>query len=107
MRFNNIQILRFFAAARLCSTTVIPTRANGGEDAADPPFDFRFAGGVELFFAISGFVVSHSLSRTTPGRFLVLRLIRIYPAFWLAAAIVVAGRQRSADTHSRAGLHRR
>ncbi len=38
MRFNNIQILRFLAAAGYCSTTGMPTWANqAGEDAADAP----------------------------------------------------------------------
>jgi peptidoglycan/LPS O-acetylase OafA/YrhL len=40
-----------------------------------------------LFFAISGFVVSHSLTHSTPRRFLVRRLIRIFPAYWLAVAV--------------------
>ena len=93
MRFNNIQILRFLAAA---GVLLYHGHYYTGEWLAKTPltrlFDYRYSWGVELFFAISGFVVSHSLSRTPPGRFLVLRLIRIYPAFWLAAAIVVAGR---------------
>ena len=92
MRFNNIQILRFFAAA---SVVLYHCHAHVGNQVWKTPltraFDFHFAGGVELFFAISGFVVSHSLTQTTPGRFLAMRLMRIYPAFWLAAFIVVAG----------------
>lgn len=39
--------------------------------------------GVDLFFAISGFVISQSAERHTPGRFLAERLVRIYPAYWL------------------------
>ena len=93
MRFNNIQILRFFAAA---SVALYHSHYYVGELVWKVPlsraFDYHFAWGVELFFAISGFVVSHSLTRSTPGRFLMLRLIRIYPAFWLAAFIVIAGR---------------
>ena len=91
VRFNYIQILRFLAAA---GVLLYHGHYYVGELVWKTPltraFDFRFSWGVELFFAISGFVVSHSLTFTTPGRFLVLRMIRIYPAFWLAAAIAIA-----------------
>lgn len=91
VRFNYIQILRFLAAA---GVLLYHGHYYVGELVWKTPltraFDFHFSWGVELFFAISGFVVSHSLTFTTPGRFLLLRLIRIYPAFWLAAAIVIA-----------------
>jgi exopolysaccharide production protein ExoZ len=91
LRFNYIQILRFVAAA---GVLLYHGHYYVGELVWRTPltraFDFRFSWGVELFFAISGFVVSHSLAQTTPGRFLVLRLIRIYPAFWFAAAVVIA-----------------
>ena len=93
MRFNNIQILRFFAAA---SVVLYHSHYYVGTTLWKTPltraFDFRFTWGVELFFALSGFVVSHSLTKSTPGRFFALRLIRIYPAFWLAASIAIAGR---------------
>jgi exopolysaccharide production protein ExoZ len=93
VRFNYIQILRFLAAA---GVLLYHGHYYVGELVWKTPltraFDFHFSWGVALFFAISGFVVSHSLTFTTPGRFLVLRLIRIYPAFWLAAAIVIAVR---------------
>ena len=93
MRFNNIQILRFFAAAG-----VLLYHAHGyiGEHIwktwLTRLFDYHFSWGVELFFVISGFVVSHSLSRQSPGRFLANRLVRVYPALWLASAIVLVWR---------------
>ena len=93
MRFYNIQVLRFIAAA---SVVLYHSHYYVGELVWKTPltwaFDFHFSWGVEFFFAISGFVVSHSLTFTTPGRFLALRLVRIYPAFWLAAAIAITGR---------------
>ena len=90
MRFNNIQVLRFLAAASIVLTHCHYYVGEGlWATPLTNPFDYHFAWGVELFFAISGFVVSHSLAHTTPGRFLALRLLRIYPAFWLAAAIVI------------------
>jgi exopolysaccharide production protein ExoZ len=90
VRFNNIQILRFFAAASIVLTHCHYYVGEGlWATPLTNPFDYHFAWGVELFFVISGFVVSHSLVQTPPGRFLALRLLRIYPAFWLAAAIVI------------------
>lgn len=90
MRFNNIQILRFVAAT---SVVLFHAHFYVGEALWQTPltrmYDYRFGWGVELFFAISGFVVSHSLAHSRPGRFLTLRFVRIYPAFWLAVAIVV------------------
>ncbi|MDB6106425.1 MAG: hypothetical protein JWO52_6424 [Gammaproteobacteria bacterium] len=41
--------------------------------------------GVEVFFAISGFVIAMSLERTSrPMDFAVSRAIRLYPAYWVA-----------------------
>ncbi len=46
--------------------------------------------GVPLFFAISGFLMAVLAERTSPALFLVHRVIRIYPAYWLAVAAAVA-----------------
>jgi peptidoglycan/LPS O-acetylase OafA/YrhL len=53
--------------------------------------------GVDLFFVLSGFLVSHLLfreratfDRIDVGRFLIRRGLKIYPAFWLLLAITVA-----------------
>ena len=51
--------------------------------------DDRFALGVPLFFAISGFVLTHAVQRESISRFLVARFLRIYPAFFLAVAIAL------------------
>lgn len=45
--------------------------------------------GVDLFFLISGFVILLSASHSSPRRFLVGRLIRIYPAY--LAAVLLTG----------------
>lgn len=51
-------------------------------------FDGRFAVvGVAVFFAISGMLMADLVVRTDPWRFLGHRIVRIYPAFLLAAAI--------------------
>ncbi len=51
--------------------------------------DDRFALGVPLFFAISGFVLSHAIQRESVPRFLAARVLRIYPAFFLAVALAL------------------
>lgn len=54
-----------------------------------PPFSARFGSfGVEVFFGISGFVILMTLERTrTAKAFLVSRLSRLYPAYWVCVAI--------------------
>lgn len=43
--------------------------------------------GVALFFTISGFVILLSLQGSTPRRFVLSRLIRLYPIYWICAAL--------------------
>lgn len=43
--------------------------------------------GVELFFVISGFVIAMSMQHGNPLRFLLDRLIRIYPVYLLAVCV--------------------
>ncbi|MET8402641.1 acyltransferase [Streptomyces sp900116325] len=57
------------------------------------PTVFRFASfgwiGVEIFFVISGFVICMSCWGRTPKDFFVSRVIRLYPAYWVAVALTV------------------
>jgi peptidoglycan/LPS O-acetylase OafA/YrhL len=43
--------------------------------------------GVDLFFLISGFVVLLSAMDRRPDQFVVSRMVRLYPAFWVAVTI--------------------
>src|SRR5262245_33926671 len=52
-----------------------------------PVFNYAL---VPLFFAVSGFVLTHCLQTLPPGRFLRGRLLRLYPGYWLAALAVIA-----------------
>ena len=58
------------------------------------PTVFRFASfgwvGVEIFFVISGFVICMSCWGRTPKDFFVSRVVRLYPAYWVAVAFTVA-----------------
>ncbi|WP_327089995.1 acyltransferase [Nonomuraea sp. NBC_01738] len=43
--------------------------------------------GVDLFFLVSGFVVLMSAWNRTPRQFMVSRVVRLYPAYWVGIAI--------------------
>jgi peptidoglycan/LPS O-acetylase OafA/YrhL len=45
--------------------------------------------GVTLFFAISGYLMARIAGAATPGRFLVHRVLRIYPIYWVTAGTVL------------------
>lgn len=55
-----------------------------------------FAWGVDVFFAISGFIMVAAAASDSPGRFLLKRGIRIVPLYWAMTllALVVAEHQR-------------
>jgi len=72
-RIDSVQALRGIAAlAVVCNH--IPAIQNG-------------AYGVDLFFVISGFIVCHVAS-ADPGRFMVKRLIRVVPVYWLCTLLL-------------------
>ena len=43
------------------------------------------------FFAISGFLITRSRWRTTPGRFAWARVLRIYPGLWACLVVTAVG----------------
>lgn len=43
--------------------------------------------GVQLFFMISGFVIFDSVRYSTTGKFFAYRVIRLYPAYWVAVIL--------------------
>lgn len=62
----------------------------------DPQFIWRFDrsfgyGGVDIFFAVSGFIMTlnNYERRQSPGRFMISRMLRIYPPYWVATTISV------------------
>lgn len=59
---------------------------------AIPQFDFNVGEtGVDLFFIISGFVILLTLERTKrPVDFIISRLTRLYPTFWVSLTLTVA-----------------
>lgn len=88
---SNVQVLRFVAAAGILVL-----------HAADLflPNDWLFwsepwTAGVDIFFIISGFIMTyltrgHFAERGAPRAFLVRRLIRIAPPYWLFTTLMIA-----------------
>lgn len=54
----------------------------------DQPFAYGWLG-VHLFFLISGFVICMSAWDRTVGEFLISRVVRLYPAYWLSVVVAV------------------
>jgi peptidoglycan/LPS O-acetylase OafA/YrhL len=46
-------------------------------------------GGVIFFFLLSGYLISKSSEVTRPTAFLVRRLCKIYPAYWVSIAVII------------------
>jgi exopolysaccharide production protein ExoZ len=70
-RLVSIQCLRFAAAG-----LVVLTHTASG-------YFVYGAFGVDIFFVISGFIITHVMRQREPGPFLLDRLTRIYPLYWL------------------------
>jgi peptidoglycan/LPS O-acetylase OafA/YrhL len=92
-RFHGLQVLRVIAAVMIVAYHT-GTLASGVFGLNTPLVRFLtqpfFGSGVFLFFALSGFVIAHSLRNASPGRFLLMRAARLYPGYWLAAGLTVA-----------------
>jgi peptidoglycan/LPS O-acetylase OafA/YrhL len=93
MRFNNLQAVRTAAAVGVVVFHL--AHYAGPVFACDSPVIRWLLGGtwvmfpVPLFFAVSGFVLTHSLQSGRRGRFLIARAARMYPGYWVAAAAVL------------------
>ena len=77
-RIESIQLLRFAAA----SAVLVSHCASG--------HFFTGTAGVDLFFVISGFIISRVAAKRSTGRFIRDRLTRIYPLYWLMLMLAMA-----------------
>jgi peptidoglycan/LPS O-acetylase OafA/YrhL len=92
MRFHELDLLRFVAAlAVVCyHYTYRGFAADHLSPVSYPEIDgvTRYGYlGVELFFIISGYVVLMSAYNKTVKQFFVSRVMRLYPAFWVACTL--------------------
>lgn len=96
-RIGEIQWLRAIAAIMVVIAHIkiaIDLRFYGLSFAEFPLSPFPFVAGVDIFFVISGFVMAHS-SRSLHGKvgawktFLLRRLARVVPLYWLMTALVI------------------
>ncbi|HEY2911392.1 MAG TPA: acyltransferase [Gemmataceae bacterium] len=95
MRFSNLQLLRLLAATGVVvyHLAIYARLKFGVDNALLDLFTPRVwaALPVPLFFALSGFVLTHALHHNASRRqFLLARFLRLHPAYWLAALITAA-----------------
>jgi peptidoglycan/LPS O-acetylase OafA/YrhL len=93
IRFYELDLLRFLAAFFVVLNHYT-WRLNAGDEKISPISFPEFAWvtkygllGVELFFIISGYVVLMSAQGKTVKQFFLSRVIRLYPAFWVACTL--------------------
>ncbi len=88
-RTNSFGALRLFFAAAVIFSHAFPLSGRG----SDPTWEWWGSqvhiGNLAVygFLGVSGYVVTKSAARLTPGRFAWHRVLRIYPAFWLALIV--------------------
>lgn len=89
-RLETLQVLRALAAAMV---VLVHCLANFTMLGFEKPA-LRLGAGVDVFFVISGFVMVHASQRffgraDGPRAFLVRRLVRIVPLYWLATSLAL------------------
>lgn len=94
-RLENIQALRGVAALMVLAAHVKEAEIDyGGGGTILPHFLYMGVVGVDLFFLISGFVMTHvalsgSRGREAAGRFIYNRAARIFPVYWTATLLLM------------------
>ncbi len=112
-KFTLVQALRGFAALWVVLFHAAEGKHLEGIRAATPTwlFDAVFSAGhygVSIFFALSGFVIAHSLRNAdaTPrfaGRFVLRRSIRLDPPYWATIALMIGQQMIEARIKGSAG----
>lgn len=90
-RVPELDLLRFTAAAAVVifHFYVLLPGDTSFQQAVASASRFGFLG-VPLFFMISGFVILWTASNRTPGQFVLARLCRLYPSYWICVLITSA-----------------
>ncbi len=90
-KLSHLQTMRAMAAILVVWAHAIDIVVARGETAAQINFGFAEnfgAVGVDIFFVISGFIVSISAGRTTPLQFTINRTLRIWPMYIIATMLM-------------------
>jgi exopolysaccharide production protein ExoZ len=88
-RLDAIQYLR--AVAALMVVVHHARNADPGGWLFNPLEDYQLlARGVDVFFVISGFIMYFAARHERPREFLLKRVIRVVPLYWLATAMLIA-----------------
>lgn len=91
MRYPNIQLLRVAAAVGVALFHLgFYARTVGQVELIGLDNSWLAGMPVPLFFAVSGFVLAGAARHTSPGRFLIARVVRLYPGYWLAVLLTLA-----------------
>ena len=94
-RVNEIDLLRFFAALAIVFFHY-SFRGYAADAMSVMPYPLLASAskygylGVELFFMISGFVILMTAASGNLRRFIISRVVRLYPAFWACCTIAFA-----------------
>ncbi len=90
-RFYEIDLLRFFAALAVLfyhyTFLGYSTGDMGIRYAHFAPMSKYGFLGVNLFFIISGFVILNSAKNKSAKNFLISRIVRLYPVFWVSCSL--------------------
>jgi len=92
IRYYDLDCIRFIAAMAVILHHYT-FRATAADDLTFLPFPliapFSKYGflGVELFFMVSGFVILMSTMNSTSQKFIISRIARLYPAYWVCVTI--------------------
>ncbi len=86
---NNFNLMRLVAAWLVIYGHAWAITASSGPDMLDRLTGFRFAGAiaVDMFFVVSGFLITASLERNSTRGYLVSRGLRILPALIVCVAV--------------------
>lgn len=94
-RVNELDLMRFVAALMVVLYHYT-FRGHAADDLSIMPYPwlapvskYGFMG-VDLFFMISGFVILMTAANGSLRAFIVSRIVRLYPAFWMACALTAA-----------------
>ena len=98
-KLDNLQILRALAATTVVALHAMHETESLGPTVGRPPVTLpnsHLAFGVDIFFALSGFIMMHTAGQEfaragAPTRFFLRRCARVIPLYWLLTTVMLIG----------------